>query len=318
MKSILAIGHSTFDTFLKVDSDDFKISAGGREICFNLGSKINVKEVHYGIGGSAANVAVGVSKMKLRTYIYTIVGNDMKGMDIISVLRRNFISSNFLKTDSFPTNQSSIVSYDKDRTIFSYHHERKYSIKGLDIFTDAVFLGSTGEDVATLYTEIIDFKSSNQNKILFYNPGSRELKFAREDILRILPSVDYFIANVEEACMVINPTLHRDHIEIKDMMRMIQDLGAKNILITDGDKGVYAYDGYKFYHHEAEKVNMVEKTGAGDAFTSGFIAGIAEGLDIEKSARWGNLNSSSTIQKYGAQNGLLNKEEIIKLSEINR
>lgn len=318
MKSILAIGHSTFDTFLKVDNSDFKIDPKNRGVCFLLGSKVNVKEIHYGVGGSAANVAVGVSKLRLQTSIYTIIGNDMKGMDIISVFKKNQVSSQLLKTDRYPTNQSSIISYDRDRTIFSYHHEREYSLKGLELNYDYVFLGSTGEKVADLYSDLIEIKKKSPEKKLFFNPGGRELNHSRDDVLRILPYVDYFISNVEEACLTVNSHLRRDQVEINDLMKMIFDLGAKNVLITDGDQGVSCFDGYKNYHYEAMKVEMVEKTGAGDAFTAGFIGGISVGLDISKAAQWGNLNSASTIQKYGAQNGLLTLDEIIELSGFKK
>lgn len=317
MKSILAIGHTTFDTFLKVDNSDFTVSpgnSGAKNICFNLGSKIDVKEVHYGVGGSAANVAVGVSKMSLQTYIYTIVGNDMKGMDVISVFKKNLINSIYLKTDRSPTNQSSIISYAQDRTIFSYHNERSYSLKGVEVTQDYIFLGSTGRDIAELYDELIDLKTKHPEKVLFYNPGARELKYARDAVLKLMPYIDYFISNIEEGCMVINPSLRRNQIEVNDMMKMLAELGAKNVMLTDGDKGCYAYDGYKYYYHKAIDVEMVEKTGAGDAFTSGFIGGIAAGLNVEKAAMWGNLNSSNAIQSFGAQTGLLNLKEISELS----
>ena len=271
-----------------------------------------------GVGGSAANVSVGASKLGLQTYIYTIIGNDMKGMDIISVFKKNNVNSAFLKTDAYPTNQSAIISYEKDRTIFSYHQEREYSLKLIDIFQDYLFLGSTGEHVSNLYDEIISADLRSKGKKLFYNPGTRELKYARDDVLKILPAVDYFISNIEEACLTINLGLKREQIEINDIMKMILDLGAKNVLLTDGDKGVYVYDGYKNHHFEALKVKMLEKTGAGDAFTSGFIGGISVGLDIDQAAQWGNLNSGNAIQKYGAQNGLLTLDEIVGLSGLKK
>ena len=316
MKSILAIGHTTFDTFLKVDNSDFTVDSQTHNICFNLGSKIDVQEVHYGVGGSAANVAVGVSKLSLQTYIYTIVGNDMKGMDVISVFKKNLINSIFLKTDKSPTNQSAIISYDQDRTIFSYHNERTYSLKDMDIFHDYIFLGSTGKDVKTLVDEIISLKTKHPEKVLFFNPGARELKYAREDVLRLMPFIDYYISNIEEGCALINPSLTRNQIEPNDLMKMVAGLGAKNVLLTDGDKGSYAYDGYKYYMHKAIKVKMVEKTGAGDAFTAGFIGGIASGLTVEQAAMWGNINSSNAIQSFGAQTGLLNLKEITEISRI--
>jgi ribokinase len=228
------------------------------------------------------------------------------------------VNSIYLKTDQNPTNQSAIISYDTDRTIFSYHHERQYSIKNFDLFQDYIFIGSIGREVKVLYGEVAELNLRKLGKKVFYNPGGRELKFARDEVLKLLPHIDYYIANVEEACLTINPGLKRDQIEINDLVKMVSDLGPENILITDGDRGVYAYDGYKLHYHPAQKVNLVEKTGAGDAFTSGLIGGISTGLDISKAAQWGNLNSSSAIQSFGAQTGLLTIDQLIELSGFKK
>ena len=311
----LSIGHSTFDTFLKVDEASLQCSMDKTscKICFDFGSKIPVRDVHYGVGGSAANVAVGVSRLGVPTSINTIIGNDMKGMDIISVLKRNKINMALLKADNNPTDQSSILSYHNDRTIFTYNHERLYRLKHEEVSHDYIFIGSTGQNVKALYEDIIYIKGHDSEKVLFYNPGSREIRTAREDIAELIPNIDYLIVNIEEGCAILDPSLKRHDIDIKDLAGLLQERGPKNVLITDGSVGAYGYDGYKFIFKPSRKVKVVEKTGAGDAFTSGFIAGIINGQDFAQAIEWGVENSAATIQSYGAQNGLLSKSEILSL-----
>ncbi len=315
---VLSIGHATFDTFLKIDPHDARLECtvdnSNCKICFDFGSKVPVESVHYGVGGSAANVAVGLSRLGLESYIFTVVGNDMRGMEIVSSFKRNKINCSFLKIDSNPTNQSSIISYQNDRTIFSYHHERDYSFEDKEAFHEYVFVGSVGVDVSKLYDEISKMKVDSPGKKVFYNPGKREIKSARDILHEFLAYVDYLVVNVEEACSILDPTLSRDSIEINDLSRLLREKGPENIIITDGEGGSYAYDGYKFLFMPAKKVDVVEKTGAGDAFTSGFIGGISSGLDIFRAAEWGIINSASTIQKYGAQHGLLDKNSLLELS----
>ncbi len=316
MAKVLSIGHATFDTFLRINTEDAQVECNvdhkSCKISFDFGSKIPVESVHYGVGGSAANVAVGINRLGLPSYIFTIVGNDMRGMEIVSSFKRNKINCTYLQIDSNPTNQSSIISYKNERTIFSYHHEREYTLNSQNIDHEFIFVGSVGAKIDSLYDELARIKGDTPDKRIFYNPGRREIKSSRDAMHELLSYVDYLIVNVEEACEVLDPSLKRENIETADLARLLREKGAANIVITDGARGVYAYDGYKFLFMPSKKVEVVEKTGAGDAFTSGFIGGISSGLDIFRSAEWGIMNSSSAIQSYGAQSGLLTKEELLE------
>jgi sugar/nucleoside kinase (ribokinase family) len=108
---------------------------------------------------------------------------------------------------------------------------------------------------------------------------------------------------------------------IKKLLYGLQGLGAKNVVITDGDNGSFAEDeNNQFYGLGVEKVNVVEKTGAGDAYTAGFLAAVLSGKPIGEAMRWGTLNSASVVQKIGAEEGLLKKvelEEELNSSKVN-
>jgi ribokinase len=54
----------------------------------------------------------------------------------------------------------------------------------------------------------------------------------------------------------------------------------------------------------------VDRTGAGDAFASTFVAALAKGLSLEDALRWGPINSMSVVQKVGAQAGLVTEQEL--------
>ncbi len=118
------------------------------------------------------------------------------------------------------------------------------------------------------------------------------------------------IVNFEEACSILDPTLSRQHLSFEDLAKLLLSRGPKVIVITDAEKGVQSYDGERFSFVPSKKVPVVEKTGAGDAFTSGFIGAIAQGHDLKTAMEWGVDNSAHVIQSFGAQNGLLTLEEI--------
>ena len=309
-KKLICIGHTTLDTFLTIDNAEVHcdINKLDCKVCFGFGSKIPVKDVYYGVGGGAANVSVGARKLGINASIYTVLGSDTKGEDIKSSLKSHEVDIKKIEHDNNPTDQSVIVSYKHDRTIFTYSYPRKHSLTGLS--STNIFLSSVGDDVRTLYRDIKKIKKKYPYARLFFNPGSRELKNCRKEIAGILKYVDYLVANIEEGCQILNSSLKPDQIDIEDLMELLVEKGIKNVVLTAGKAGAYAKDSKKSYKVSAVKSEFVEKTGAGDAFASGFIASILYEHDIGAGLKWGALNSSAVITKIGAQNGLLSKTEI--------
>ena len=92
---------------------------------------------------------------------------------------------------------------------------------------------------------------------------------------------------------------------------------TKIVVITDGTKGAYAYDGQDawFMPPYPDPLPPYERTGAGDAFSSTFVAGLAMGKTIEEALMMAPINSMSVVQKIGAQEGLLTLLELEKYLE---
>ena len=83
-------------------------------------------------------------------------------------------------------------------------------------------------------------------------------------------------------------------------------------MITDGPKGAYASDGQSRFKMPPypDPAPPFERTGAGDAFSSAFVAALIKGSNIEGALQWAPINSMSVVQKVGAQAGLLSEDEI--------
>jgi len=77
------------------------------------------------------------------------------------------------------------------------------------------------------------------------------------------------------------------------------------VVVTNGEKEVYAYDGKKKYSLKPHKVKVVETTGAGDAFASGFVSGQILGKSIPWSLKFGFEESEAVLKHFGAKNNLL-------------
>jgi ribokinase len=98
-------------------------------------------------------------------------------------------------------------------------------------------------------------------------------------------------------------------------MDMIHDFGPKIVCITDGPAGAYASDGQNRYKMPPypDPAPPFERTGAGDAFASTFVAALIKGNTVEGALQWAPINSMNVVQNIGAQKGLLQENTLEEL-----
>ena len=87
-------------------------------------------------------------------------------------------------------------------------------------------------------------------------------------------------------------------------------MGSKQVVITDGPAGAYSHDGGKYWYMPTMEAPVVERTGAGDAFGSGFMGAMLTGKPVEECLKWGACNSASVLGYVGPQAGLLTIEKM--------
>ena len=122
----------------------------------------------------------------------------------------------------------------------------------------------------------------------------------------MLERTDLLSLNVEEAQSWVGDNGRDPELLCRHLMK----LGPKAIALTDGRKGAYSYSKEGFYYIEAYPGPLIEATGAGDAFTTAYIAALARGLPHSEALRWGPINAGFVVQKVGPQAGLLTKREM--------
>lgn len=329
-KSLLNIGHTTYDTFLILKDAEVScdINKENCKIAFRFGDKIPVDNITYGLGGGAANVAIGTSFLGIDSYIHTILGSDLKSEYVMKAFKKYKVLPNFIFDDVSPTDQASIISFNGERTILTYNCDREYElVKEAKEFSN-IFVSSIGEKVRKLYLQIEGLKRQKPNINIFYNPGTKELKYSYNNVLSFIPFTDTLIANVDEGIQIVDRKLSRNDITIKDLLMALYKKGIKNVVLTDSENGAYLLQkkvkGFPLNHSKYSKLarvivendievvhikalptKVVEKTGAGDAFSSGFISAKIHKKDSIEALIWGSLNSSALIKKVGAQEALL-------------
>lgn len=315
MFDILAVGDVLSDIFIQPEElflfCPFRQKRPCPEpvLCLTYGEKINIKEVHFEIGGSAANLAVGLSRLGLKVALSGAIGRDLWGEEIERRLKKEKVSLKLLKMKDIKTGFSIILNFKGERTILVYHSLSDYSQLFLpsNLKIPWLYLGPLGLGFEKLYLKATSL-GSTKNVHLALNPGLiqiRERK-ALEGVLRVTTVLFLNKEEAEELAALPKKA------EIKDLLSLLKKLGPEIVIITDGGEGAFAFDGKEYLHISPYQAKKLETTGAGDAFSSGVIGGLIKKGDLKEGLRWGVINSASVIEKIGAQPGLLSQAQIEK------
>ena len=312
---ILTIGDSCIDITMHISNANEVNLAGSDtpQICFMHGSKIPVDKFYSAMGGNSVNVATGCNRMGLKTAVYTEIGNDPNGQIITDGLNKLGISTEFcIKNEDQITNVNSIVVHNYERTIFSYHAPRNYKVREWEKPT-FLYYTSIGEGFEKFQMELIDYIEKNKDIAVIFNPGTQQMKAGYNSIKEFLEVTNILILNLDEAVRLVGEKpLPKMHIDL-------QKLGPKLTVITDGKNGASGFDGENLVKVSAytDGREVKDKTGAGDAFSSGFISAIFHKKPLKEALGWGSINSFGEITKESAGTGLLSKNEMEKIvSEI--
>lgn len=307
----LCIGSAKIDIFLSILEGNpyVLLNKDAKKLCVSYGQKIPVDECSLQLGGNACNVSIGLAKLKIKTAIMAELGKDEFSQKIINGLQSENVNTDFLlQNPNNPSSFSVILSFQKERTIFSKHIEREHNFSFDGISTKWIYLTSLGQKWEKVYQLAETFAKSKGAKLAF-NPGTLQLHEGYQKIKNILALSDILFVNKEEAVQILN--IKNEISNIHSLLSGLQKLGPKIAVITDGENGSFAVNEKgEFFTQEVVPTLIVEKTGAGDAYASGFLAAMLSNLPIQTAMRWGTLNASATMTILGAQNGLLSREEM--------
>jgi len=311
MLDLITIGDSTLDTFIVLDesSSACEIFKNKKMLCLNYADKTPIECSVQSVGGNAANVAVGTSKLGLHTAIVTEIGNDFTGHIVNEELSASKIDTSFVKIlKGKETRYSIVLNYDSERTIISYHAPRKYSLPRLPQ-SEWIYYTSLGKNFEALQNKLAKHLDRHPNVKLAMNPGSYQCKKGIQKIRTLLHRTDLLFVNKEEAARLLGCKPKA----IKSMIKNLHAKGVKTIVITDSENGSWASNGDHMYHMDIYPNKPLAKTGAGDAYASGFLAAMHKGKPLETCMQWGSANAASVIQKFGAQRGLSSASAIQKM-----
>lgn len=320
MYDVVTIGDASEDIFVRPHKFNIEANrkfATGKGVSFELGEKISLDNVFYDIGGSACNSAVSFARQGFKTSIVTATGKDSPSEKIWKRLDDEGVdTSNIKSNSSIKTNFSVIFNLEEERTIFVCHGIDDYSLLApkKSLKTKWVYLCPMGENTVDIENRLISMASEKGTKIA-WNPGSLQVEKGASGYRALLKNISVIILNREEALKFINYPVRPTE---SDVAAAIGKLGPKIVVVTDGKKGAFCYDGSRSYKVEALNQERVDATGAGDSFASAFIGRFIDKDEedfvdqylISDALKAGIINSTSVVHQLGAEAGLLSMTEI--------
>lgn len=304
--TVVSVGAAIQDVFLS-NSDEFKPVCLNPEECFmrlDLGSKEDVNNINFSTGGGATNAAVTFARSGMRSIFMGTIGRDPAGQAVLNDLDKNDVDSSHVKySEVYNTGYSVLLlAPNGERTILTYRgastHYQPSDFDLSNINADWLYVSNLAGNMETL--DSLFRQAREKGTKVFFNPGKKEL--AQVDALKsLLEDVEVLLVNKEEAQMIVQGQT------VEELVHHLLNF-VPVVVVTDGSNGVVASDGKKEVRAGIyEDVDVKDRTGAGDAFGSGFLSQWMQGSTLEAAVTYASANSTNVVTEVGAKEGILYK-----------
>lgn len=305
MHDIITVGSATVDIFVKVrrSEEEVRIDEASKDhhldVAFHVGGKSIIEELHSFSGGGGTNTAVAFSRLGFKTGWIGKIGDDHQRHTIEHELRKENITM-LCRTGKGNTGLSIIlVGLRHDRSVLTYkgvNDQLSWNDFQKPKARFMYFSSMMGSSFKTAEKLALYAK---RNRIPYaFNPSHYLACMGLRKLRALVEGCNILVLNKEEA-----QDLLRMHgpipLLLKELKKQVQIA-----VITDGKHGAYAYDG-TFAYFVSKKMKVIESTGAGDAFASGFVAGMLKKNSIEFAMQLGLVQAQGVLSFYGAKNKLL-------------
>ena len=298
--SVIVIGGPTQDVFLTGPALD--AGADSTSLCLPLGAKLDCRAITT-VGGNVANVAVTLARAGLKPRFIGRTGDDPAGRAGRNQLRANRVNVDELKLIVDQPSAYSIVllAGDGERTILTDHGveldpaDWQPALASLNP-GDWVYLSSVGRPKRL--AELIRTAAGRGAQIAL-NPSSKDLQ-AAGSLLAVADRLRLLIANRDEMRQLW-PGQRSDELAAAAGEQI------PTVVVTDGPRGSVVADKGQLYRAGLwqPETTVVDRTGAGDAFAGGFLAGLILNQPLETCLTWAAANSTAVIGQIGTQAGIL-------------
>ena len=334
MYDVITMGSATLDAFIETDAANIvsvcTTDTKKEFMAYPYGAKIEIDNFDFQTGGGAVNAATNFASLGLNSSTIVKIGDEVQGQKVLATLENYGVDvANVVKSKEHMTGFSIIlISFQGDRTVLA-HRGANANLVMEDINLDAIknskwlYLAPLNGNSTKILDKVADFAEENDVNLAI-NVGSSSIKQGKEYLYKILKTAEVIILNKDEATMLTG--IHErpdtkterfsDEIIHPDVIKMLNELNmgkGRITIITDGKNGAYAYDSEKYYHCGEFPATVVSTLGAGDAFSSTFVASLIKNNgDIEQALKNASVVAASVVEHFGAQGGFIPFEEVEK------
>jgi len=303
MLDLIVVGTIAIDLYYKGEAlthtnDRFELAIGG---------KYFVDHFYEGLGGGGANVAIGAIKQSCTTALVANIGENAFTSMIREKLQKERVAhEGYCQAEKEYVNISSVLlNKQGEKTIINYrtphqHIFLKDEDRKILLDAPAMYMANLSQVSLQERVDILHYAKS-QDRQVFANLNVTDCRRHIEELFHFIRYVDVLVINSHEFADMV-----KTHYEAIDFHHDVTAKYApfqsdKVLVVTDGQKGSYAYHNHKVYYQKAiPDVQVVDTTGAGDGFTSGFIVEYLKSRDIQKALHQGAVYATHILAKIGS------------------
>lgn len=284
MGSIICVGSLNVDVLMYVD-----------KFCNNDEEQI-IKDIKVCSGGSAANIASGLGRLKKKVYFWGNLGSDNYTEKLIRDFDDDKVDYEFVVKTKKPNNSCySIVDKDGNRRMYAYNNVElaieEFPVELLDNSTFIVFTSLIKDGIVDLYIDIAK-KAREKNVKVVLDPGHIFASLGFEKLKPLLELCDYIFPSLSEVNLLVG--------NLENIKKLIDIV--PNVIVTCGKAGVkYFSRDNEVKEFEIKKVRSIDSTGAGDCFVAGFLAALLDGNSEEDAIGFARDVAALSTTKEGAR-----------------
>ncbi len=313
LPKVLCIGKASQDVFLRDEEFDSHREGKVAYTHLPLGAKMDVTELVFTTGGNATNVAVTLARQGIHAEYLWALGGDPASQASLEVLDEEGVETSHVEQrEPLSASYSTIlIATTGERTILNFQgvmpdaHRIQQQLEKVNK-PDWVYPTSVGS-LSVLQAVLVWAKKRDVKVML--NPAGTELKDPVK-LRGLLEDVDILCLNKEEMQSLVEGE------DIEELVRHGLNY-CPVVIVSDGPRGVCASDGKTIVRAGMyENVPVIDRTGAGDAFASGFLSQWLLGKSLRESIMFASANSTSVVSHIGAKTGILPAGTVLHDMEI--
>jgi sugar/nucleoside kinase (ribokinase family) len=285
------------------------------------GRLVLVEEMGLYTGGCATNAATALARLGLPVELMGKIGQDALGDFVLRAMEARRIGTRGVKRDPEAGTSATMVIVDpagERRFIHYMGANARYTLADVDwgmlagasilhVAGSLVLPGIDGEPTAELLR-----RARQMGVVTFLDTVWDDTGRWMQLLEPCLPEIDYFIPSLPEAQAITG--LEEPH----QVARALLDRGVGTVGLKMGAEGCLVLTGEgEELRLPAFEVEVIDATGAGDAFAAGFIAGVWQGWPLEKTARFANAVGALCVTGMGANGGVRSLPETLDFMESN-